>query len=629
MPSEPIAIVGMGCRFPGAYGPEAFWQLLRDGVDAITDVPASRWDVAQFYDPDPRKPGKTNLRHGGFLDGIDQFDAAFFGIAPREAITMDPQQRLLLETTWEALEDAGMVPDHLRGSQTGVFIGNYSIRMWQHLVDDPYATTGTGNCIAANRISYCFDFKGPSLAVDTACSSSLVAVHLACQSLQTGESDLALAGGVNALLLPTVTVGFSKGGFMSGAGRCQSFDASADGYVRSEGVGVVVLKRLSEAIAHQNPIYAVIRGTAINQDGFSNGIAAPNPRAQEAVLRTAYYQAGIAPGQVQYIEAHGTGTKLGDPVEMEALGTVLAEGREPGSVCTVGSVKTNIGHGETAAGVAGLIKVALMLKHRQLVPSLHFREPNPAIAFDQIPLCVQTGLEDWTVPDGTLRVAGVNSFGFGGTNAHIVVEEWAENGADDAVSPGGDSDWQMLPLSAKNEAALKALAGQYQALLAQHPTVNLAAVCRGASVGRSHFSHRVAIPAASVEGLRDALGAIAEGKATDSPKGVVMKGKGPEPTSPTIAFLFTGQGSQYPGMGRDLYQQYPVFREAIDRCAEILQHSLERSLQSPVSSRNRGSEPRRGLEPDGLHAACAVCDRICPGATVAVLGDSAFRGDGS
>ncbi|NJM88982.1 MAG: polyketide synthase, partial [Hydrococcus sp. RU_2_2] len=394
MPLEPIAIVGIGCRFPGADNPEAFWRLLCDGVEAISQVPESRWDVEKYYDPDPAKPSKTHTRRGGFLKEIDRFDPQFFGISPREANTIDPQQRLLLEVAWEALEDGGQIPENLAGTQTGVFIGigthDYSIMLWQHPISEPYATTGTGNCIAANRISYAFDFKGPSLAVDTACSSSLVAVHLACQSIWNGESTMALAGGVNIILLPTIMVGFSKGGFLSGDGRCKSFDSTANGYVRSEGAGIVVLKPLSQAQADRDDIYAVIRGSAVNQDGWTNGLAAPNPKAQEAVIREACHKAGVSPGQIQYVEAHGTGTKLGDPIEMQALGAVLGDDREPGDYCAVGSVKTNIGHAETAAGVAGLIKVVLMLKYKQIPPTLHFEDPNPAIAFDKLPLRVQT-----------------------------------------------------------------------------------------------------------------------------------------------------------------------------------------------------------------------------------------------
>ncbi|MEY2857295.1 MAG: hypothetical protein RLZZ74_1607, partial [Cyanobacteriota bacterium] len=316
MQLEPIAIIGIGCRFPGAENPQAFWSMIRDGKSGIVEVPKSRWDVNVYYDADQSQPGKANTRWGGFLDDIENFDPQFFGIAPKEAVTMDPQQRLLLEVAWETLEDAGQIPEDLKGSKTGVFIGigthDYSIMLWQQPVSEPYATTGTGNCIAANRISYSFDFKGPSLAVDTACSSSLVAVHLACQSIWTGESELALAGGVNMLLLPTIMVGFSKGGFMSSDGRCKSFDADADGYVRGEGAGLVLLKPLSQAEADGDDIYGVILSSAVNQDGLSNGLAAPNPQAQEAVLREAYQKVGIDPAEVDYVEAHGTGTKVGD-----------------------------------------------------------------------------------------------------------------------------------------------------------------------------------------------------------------------------------------------------------------------------------------------------------------------------
>ena len=394
MQLEPIAIIGLGCRFPGAENLQAFWSMIRDGKTGIVEVPKSRWDVNAYYDADQSKPGKANTRWGGFLEDIDRFDPQFFGIAPKEAVTMDPQQRLLLEVAWSTLEDAGQIPENLKGSKTGVFIGigthDYSIMMWQQPVSEPYATTGTGNCIAANRISYSFDFKGPSLAVDTACSSSLVAVHLACQSIWTGESELALAGGVNMLLLPTIMVGFSKGGFMSSEGRCQSFDADADGYVRGEGAGLVLLKPLSQAEADGDDIYGVILSSAVNQDGLSNGLAAPNPQAQEAVLRAAYQRVGIDPTQVDYVEAHGTGTKVGDPIEANALGAVLGQKRSPENKCLIGSVKTNIGHTETAAGIAGIIKVALALKHKQIPPSLNFHTPNPAIAFEDLKLQVVT-----------------------------------------------------------------------------------------------------------------------------------------------------------------------------------------------------------------------------------------------
>ena len=424
---EAIAIIGIGCRFPGAQDARAFWNLLRNGVDAIREVPAQRFNLHDFYDPDPVALGKMVTRWGGFLEDVDQFDAHFFGISPREAARMDPQQRLLLEVAWEALEDAGQVREQLAGTPTGVFIGisnNDYGRIQFNDLDriDAYAGTGNALSIAANRISYVFDFRGPSIAIDTACSSSLVAVHQACNSLRSGESTLALAGGVNLILSPAITINFTKAGAMAPDGRCKAFDARANGYVRSEGAGVVVLKPLSRALADRDPIYAVIRGSAVNQDGRSNGLMAPNPQAQEAVLREAYLRAAVSPGDVQYVEAHGTGTLLGDPIEAKALGAVLALDRPPERPCLLGSVKTNLGHLEAAAGIAGLIKVALALQHREIPPSLHFEEPNPHIPFDQLPLRVNTTLCPWPAQPDTALLAGVSSFGFGGTNAHVVVQ---------------------------------------------------------------------------------------------------------------------------------------------------------------------------------------------------------------
>ena len=361
---EPIAIIGIGCRFPGANNPESFWQVLSDGVDTITEVPSERRDIDAFYDPKPDTPGKMITRWGGFITQIDQFDSSFFGISPREAEYIDPQQRVFSEVVWEALENAGLIPGELSGSQTGVFIGignsDYNRLVAQDLLSmNVYNGTGTSFCIAANRISYLFNLKGPSLAIDTACSSSLVSLHYACQSLRQGESDLCLAGGVNLILSPETTIGFSQGQMMAADGRCKTFDASADGYVRGEGCGVVVLKRLSDALEEGDHIQAVIKGSAVNQDGLSNGLTAPNGPAQQALIRQALAKAGVQPAQISYVETHGTGTSLGDPIEVNSLKTVLMEARELDQACWIGSVKTNIGHLEAAAGIAGLIKVVL------------------------------------------------------------------------------------------------------------------------------------------------------------------------------------------------------------------------------------------------------------------------------
>ena len=575
MQLEPIAIIGIGCRFPGADNPQAFWTTIRDGKHGIVEVPESRWDVKSFYDADPSEPNKANTRWGGFLDNIDRFDPQFFGIAPKEAVTMDPQQRLLLEVAWSTLEDAGQIPEDLKGSKTGVFIGigthDYSIMMWQQPVSEPYATTGTGNCIAANRISYSFDFKGPSLAVDTACSSSLVAVHLACQSIWTGESTQALAGGVNMLLLPTIMVGFSKGGFMSSEGRCKSFDASADGYVRGEGAGLILLKPLSQARADGDDIYGTILSSAVNQDGLSNGLAAPNPEAQKAVLREAYQKVGIDPAEVSYVEAHGTGTKVGDPIEANALGAIFGQQRQAGNNCLIGSVKTNIGHTETAAGIAGIIKVALALKHKQIPPSLNFTTPNRAIAFEDLKLEVVTELTPWE-SDKPL-IAGVNSFGFGGTNAHVVMGEYVEKEGEGRRRQGDRESDELcvLTLSAKSKSALKELAQSYQGFVANCDR-SLAEICTATQVQRSHFNHRLTCIARSFTQLQQQLKDYREDRDT---VGVVTSSVN---NKPKIGWLFTGQGSQYVGMGQQLYETQPVFRKTLDRCATILQPLLDRPL---------------------------------------------------
>jgi acyl transferase domain-containing protein/acyl carrier protein len=582
--NEPIAIIGIGSRFPGANDPAAFWQLLRDGVDAIREVPADRFDQHAFYDPDPATPGKMNTRWGGFLEQVDRFDPNFFGISPREALRMDPQQRLLLEVTWEALQDAGQVPERLVGTQTGVFIGiatnDYGRLQWNDLEQiDAYAGTGNALSIAANRISYLFDFRGPSLAIDTACSSSLVAVHLACSSLRNGESTLALAGGVNLILSPAIAINFTKAGAMAPDGRCKAFDARANGYVRSEGAGVVVLKPLTKAVADGDPIYAVIRGSAVNQDGRSNGLMAPNPLAQEAVLREAYRQAAVSPGDVQYIEAHGTGTFLGDPIEAKALGTVLGVERPPGRPCGLGSVKTNLGHLEAAAGIAGLIKVALALRHREIPPSLHFGNPNPHIPFTELPLRVQTALSPWPTEPGP-ALAGVSSFGFGGTNVHVVLEE-APAATTRIPEAKRKSGVHLLPLSARSPEALQSLARTYQEFLATpESAVSLSDVCYTASVRLGHHDHRLAVTGNSPAQLMESLEAFLRGEARPG----LSSGHKPSVRRRKLVFVFPGQGSQWFGMGRQLLEQEAVFRGVIERCDQAMRAYGDWSLLAELTA---------------------------------------------
>jgi acyl transferase domain-containing protein/SAM-dependent methyltransferase/acyl carrier protein len=581
--TEPIAVVGIGCRYPGAVrDPESFWRLLRDGVDAITEVPGDRWDVDAYYDPDVEAPGKIATRYGGFLDRLDYFDAAFFGITPREAVSMDPQQRLILEVGWEALEHAGQAPDQLNGSRTGVFMG-ISTTDYARLstvagdiaeIDVYHATGSVSHAVASGRLAYLLGLQGPTMSLDTACSSSLVTVHLACQALRLDECDLALAGGVNVVLTPENTISLSKGRMLAPDGRCKAFSAAADGFTRAEGCGVVVLKRLSDASRDGDNILALIRGSAVNQDGRSVGLTAPNGPAQEAVIRAALASAGFEPGAVSYVEAHGTGTELGDPIEIGALGAVFSDGRTTSDPLRVGSVKTNIGHAETAAGVAGLIKVVLSLQHRALPASLHFTVPNPHIPWSDFPIEIPTQLMSWEA-EGK-RLAGVSSFGFSGTNAHVVLEEASEEeacGAGEVDRPG-----HVLTLSARSEEALRELAGSYGDYLTEHAEVSLADVCFTAGSGRSHFEHRLAAVAGSVEEVRGRLERYVEGRSVPG----LVTGSRKRGDGPQVAFLFTGQGSQYVGMGRELYETQPTFRRVLEECGEILGPVLERPLLSVI-----------------------------------------------
>ena len=573
---EPIAIVGIGCRVPGARGPEEFWRLLRDGVDGIRDVPAGRWS-ADHFDPEPGRAGKLYSTRGGFLDEIDAFDAAFFGISPNEADRMDPQQRMLLETVWEAFEDAGIPPPALEGTETGVFVGistsDYrSLQFSSPEQIDHLAGTGNAASISANRISYLLDLQGPSIAVDTACSSSLLSIHLACESLRRGECTVAVAGGVNLMLSPELTVAFSQARMLSPEGRCKSFDAGADGYVRGEGCGMVVLKPLSAAVRDGDPVAAVILATATNQDGRTNGLTAPNGLSQQRVLGKALERSGLASSDIQYVEAHGTGTPLGDPIEMQALCAVYGKDRAATQPLYVGSVKTNIGHLEAAAGVMAVIKTALALRARTIPAHLHFASLNPAIDLGAVPVRIPTASLAW--PSAERPAAGVSSFGFGGTNVHALLA--ASDAIRDASVPSSSANLQVcrpLLLSAKSDAALRSLAERYRDQLRANPDARVDDICFTALAGRAPFAHRLGVTGSTATRLADALDAWL--RSTPATGAVRPR--------PRIAFLYTGQGSQYAGMGAQLYRTEPVFRDVIDRCATFMRARYDVDLVSLIT----------------------------------------------
>ena len=589
--TEPIAIVGMACRFPGgSVDPASFWQLLRNGRDAIVEVPPERWDIDAYYDPNPDHAGKMYTRYGGFLNGIDQFDADFFGISPREAMSIDPQQRLLLEVGWEALESAGQSKEALEDSATGVYVGittnDYGMLLANSAAPlDAYFATGNSLNAAAGRLSFFLGLRGPSMAIDTACSSSLVAVHLACQSLRNGECGMALAGGVNLLLSPVVTVAACRTRMLAADGRCKTFDAAADGYVRGEGCGVVVLKRLSDAIDDGDPVLALIRSSAVNQDGASSGLTVPNGPAQQSLIHDAIARAKVEPEQISYVEAHGTGTALGDPIEMGALAAELGKGRSPNRPLIVGSVKTNIGHLESAAGIAGLIKVVLALQHKIIPPHLHLRHPTPHIPWERIPVQVPAEPIRWTSPDHA-RIAGVSAFGFSGTNAHVIVEEAppsvGTNGGSattdtrPAAGPSGQIERPLhhLALSAKNAAALRDMAASYARYIETHPNIPLADICFTANTSRSIHQHRISMPLESPAQAQRTLDAFSRRQHTPDVLHSDVRVTGRR----KVAFLFTGQASQSVNMGRQLFATQPTFRRALQRCDEILSPHLDRPL---------------------------------------------------
>jgi acyl transferase domain-containing protein/acyl carrier protein len=611
---EPIAIIGLGCRFPGGSNcPQEYWNLLSQGKDAIIEVPPDRWNVENYYSPNPKAPGKMITRWGGFIESIQMFDARFFEISPREAVQMDPQQRILLECVWQAMEDGGQVPERLAGTPVGVFLGVSGWEYQSHLKLDLHSiegqtVSGVALSVGANRISYIFDFKGPSLITDTACSSSLVAAHLACQSIWNGESTLAITGGANAILVPDVTVGLGKGGMLSPDGRCKSFDAAGNGYVRGEGAGIAILKPLGKALEDKDPIYSLILSSTSNQDGRTWAMPVPNGESQKTLLREGCEKAGISPNQIQYLEAHGTGTPLGDPIEANAQGEVLSENRSLDNACLMGSVKSNIGHLESASGIAGLMKVALALKHKQIPPNLHFNQPHPEIDFEKLQLQVPESLIPWPKSDDP-ALAGINSFGFGGTNANLVLQEFPLPVDSESPDPfSNDDSFFCLPVSARSQEALKDFARRYVDFFSSKEDWthrDLQDVCYTASLRRSHHDHRFALTGQSVQDFKEALQAflnddkhhgLSTGKKIGGGKSVGLSpgnksGKEKvQNNGPKIAFVFSGQGPQWWGMGRQLVEREPVFRASIKKCDELFSQHADWSLWEELMAKESQSK---------------------------------------
>ena len=617
---EPIAIVGMACRLPGANNPQAFWELLQHGRDAVATIPPERWAQAPLMRP--ADGSAAVVHHAGVLAQVDQFDADFFGIPGREAALLDPQQRLVLEVVWEALEDAGIPPTRLRGSDTGVFMGTTSSDYLRVITQtlplaalDAYVATGNTLNATAGRVSYLLGVHGPCITMDTACSSSLVAIDRACRSVREGESRLAIAGGVNLLLAPEMLVSLSRWGMLAPDGRCKTFDASANGFVRAEGCGVVLLKRLSHARTDGDRVLALIRGSAVNQDGPSSGLTVPNGTAQAAVIRAAVAAAGVAPTAVGYVEAHGTGTALGDPIEMEALASVYSPGRDPQQPLWVGAAKSNIGHLEAASGVAGLIKVVLSLRARQIPQSLHFSTPTPHIPWQRIAVRVPTALMPWPAIEGR-RLAGLSAFGFSGTNVHLVLEEApAEAQAPALPTPARP---QLLAISARSAGALNALARRCAQQVAPLGEAELTAFTLAHSAGRAHYAHRLAVwgenaaemaarlhaaaDAGDAAGAMDVADAAPEADAPGSAAALNLPGvhRGRVAQPARVLFLFTGQGAQHVGMGRALAAAEPVFAEALQRCAAVMDPLLPTPLRS-VMWGELGALGTAGAATEALH----------------------------